>query len=85
MNIIHQQWFISLYPILVFGLGFLAGKLACANLDDRDKEYKAGWDAGRDAAFVELRNTVQEVLNELDAPNVLINRRTPAFFKHQAD
>ncbi len=85
MNIIHQQWFVSLYPILIFGLGFLAGKLACANLDDRDRAYKAGWDAGRDAAFVELRSTVQEVLNELDSPSVLINRRTPAFFKRQAD
>ena len=85
MTIIHQPWFQTLYPILIFGLGFLSGKFVCREWDDVDHSYRTGWDAGRDAAYVEIRTTVQEVLNELDAPNVLINRRTPAFFKHQAD
>ena len=86
MDIIHQQWFVTLYPILVFGLGFLAGKLACAPLNDLDRSYKSGWDAGHDAAVVELRTIIREVLDESAAPNVLINRRgTPAFLKKQAD
>ena len=89
MQFIHDPWFVSLYPIMIFGLAFVLGRLTARTPSDiRDREYTAGWKAGQDAALLRTRELIQEVLAELsepDVPNVLINRRTPAFFKRQAD
>ena len=93
LQFIHDPWFVSLYPLLVgvFGLAFALGRFTARTpMDVRDREYKAGWEAGRAATFLEMKGVVLEALGELDAlaedePNVLINRRLPAFFKRQAD
>ena len=86
LQFIHDPWFVSLYPILVFGLAFVLGRFTARTpADIRDREYKAGWDAGHDAAVLELKDVIHEVLAELDEPNVLVSRRLPAFFKKQAN
>ena len=86
LQFIHDPWFVSLYPLLVFGLAFMLGRFTARTpADIRDREYKAGWDAGHDAAVLELKEIVREVLAELDEPNVLVSRRPPAFFKKQAN
>lgn len=88
LQFIHDPWFVSLYPLLVgvFGLAFALGRFTARTpMDVRDREYKAGWDAGHDAAVLELKEIVREVLAELDEPNVLVSRRPPAFFKKQAN
>ena len=89
MQFIHDPWFVSLYPILVFGLAFMVGRFTARTpADIRDREFKAGWDAGHDAAYLELKDVIRDVLaalDESDVPNVLQNRRVPAFMKKQAD
>ncbi len=86
LQFIHEPWFVSLYPFLVFGLAFVLGRFTARTpMDVRDREYKAGWDAGHDAAMLELKEIVRTVLVEMEDPNVLIHKRSPVFFKCQAD
>ena len=86
MQLIHAPWFALIYPMMSLGAAFMVGRLtASTSTDIRDREYKAGWEAGRDAALLEMKAMAQAVVAEYNIPSEVTFQRTPAFMRNQAD